>query len=100
VHCIHTVYLFVCDCNSLITPTYLDSGYKWSETPSFQLWGVEALTRNSYENAEISYERRGMAHDSDNDEFDVDISVTYGIKTQTNGIHGLSRDKLLRHHIA
>jgi hypothetical protein len=59
-----------------------DSGYKWSETPSFQLWGAVGTDKDLlYENAEISYERRGMAHDSDNDEFDVDVSVTYGIKT-------------------
>jgi hypothetical protein len=58
-----------------------DSGYKWAQTPSFQLWGAVGGKELLYENAEISYERRGMAHDSDNDEFDVDVSVTHGIKT-------------------
>jgi hypothetical protein len=58
-----------------------DSGYKWSERPAFQLWGAVGGKDLLYENAEISYERRGMAHDSDNDQFDVDVSVTHGIKT-------------------
>ncbi|MGQ0606053.1 MAG: hypothetical protein ACT4OD_03740 [Candidatus Nitrosotenuis sp.] len=59
-----------------------NSGYKWGETPSFQLWGGVGTDKEIlYETAEMSYERRGMVHDSDYDEFDVDISVTHDAKT-------------------
>ncbi len=58
-----------------------NSGYKWGQTPIFQLWGgVGADKEILYKTAEASYERRGMAHDSDNDEFDVDISVAHDAK--------------------
>ena len=58
------------------------SGFKWNETPSFQLWGgVGADKEILYDTAEMTYERRGAAHDSDYEEFDVDVSITHGIKT-------------------
>lgn len=58
-----------------------NSGYKWGQTPTFQLWGgVGADKEILYKTAEMSYERRGMAHDSDYDEFDVDIFVAHNAK--------------------
>jgi hypothetical protein len=59
-----------------------DSGYRWSETPSFQLWGgVGSDKEILYYTAEQSYQRRGMSHDPDNEQFDVDISITHNAKT-------------------
>ncbi|MBI5697240.1 MAG: hypothetical protein HZC29_01800 [Thaumarchaeota archaeon] len=59
-----------------------NSGYKWNETPSFQLWGgVGADKEILYETAEMTYERRGSGHDSDYEEFDVDISVMHNTTT-------------------
>ena len=59
-----------------------NSGYKWNETPSFQLWGAVGADKEIlYETAEMTYDRRGAAHDSDYGEFDVDVTVTHDSTT-------------------
>lgn len=58
-----------------------NAGYKWHQTPAFQLWGAVGDDKELlYKAAEMTYDRRGSPHDSDYDQFDVDVSVSHGAK--------------------